>query len=161
MPSGPGYWLVPSDGTLHTVVTHNDWLLDPANQAKVGLTQKQARVLKSLDPVTEIDEIRMVGVLAGLIRIRDRHRNLTMQFYAPPSGVRAVLRAIADALPKLFHGADHYLLLHNLQDDSHASVWTTEFVEKLDRGEPVLLAREPIPANEELRQRMISLLGSG
>jgi len=131
---------------------------NPINQATVGLTPQQSRVIESLDPVREIDEIRMVGVRAGLIRIRDRHQNLTIQFSAPPSRGQSVLRAIADALPRLFTGVEHYLLLHNLHDDGHAAVWTQEFCRKVDNDEPVLTAREPIPENEELRQRMDLLL---
>lgn len=105
----------------------------------------------------EIDEIRMIGVRAGLIRIRDRSRNLTIQFDAPPSRVQAVLRAIAESLPKLFSGVEHFILLNNLHDDAHAAVWTTEFARKLNDGESVLTPR-PIPENNALRQRMNQML---
>jgi len=161
MKSGPGYWLAPDTGSVYQVeTTHDAWLLASANQQIVGLTSNEIRVLNSLDPVREIDEIRMVGVRAGLIRIRDRHRNLTFQFDAPPSRVQAVLRAIAESLPKLFNGMEHFMLLHNLRDDAHAAVWTTEFLRNLNGGEPVLTARKkPIPENDTLRQRMDLLLG--
>ena len=53
MSTGPGFWLDPSNGVLHRVVTHNDWLLVAENQVNVGLTPKQVRVLESLDPVKE------------------------------------------------------------------------------------------------------------
>jgi hypothetical protein len=82
-----------------------------------------------------------------------------MQFDAPPSRVQSALRAIAKALPNLFSGAEHFLLLHNFHDDAHADVWTTEFLRKLDSGEPVLTpTAKPIPQNDRLRQRMDLLL---
>jgi hypothetical protein len=163
MHSGPGYWLAPDTGSVYQVeTTHDSWLLASANQQTVGLTPSESRVLNSLDPQRDFDEIRMVGVWAGLIRIRDRHRNLTFQFDAPPSRVQAVLRAIAESLPKLFNGVEHFMLLHNLHDDAHAAIWTTEFLRKLDSGEPVLTARKkPIPENDTLRQRMDRLLKTG
>jgi len=81
MSSGPGFWLNLKDGALHRVTTHNDWLLDPQNQKKVGLTTKQVEVLVTLDPVKQIDEIRMVGVMHGLVRFRDYYRHVSVQFY--------------------------------------------------------------------------------
>ena len=160
MQTGPGYWLIPDTGELSRVeTTHDAWLLVSANQRIIGLTPSKIRVLDGLDPQRDLDEIRMVGVRPGLIRIRDRQRNLTFQFDAPPGRVQSVLRAIADALPSLFTGAEHFMLLHNLHDDAHAEVWTTEFVRKLNNGEPVLTPRpEPIPENEELRHKMDRLL---
>ena len=71
MPSGIGFWLDPRSGALHRVTTHNDWMIDTNNQKKIGLGPTEVGVLDNLDPVKEIDEIRMVGVMWGLIRIRD------------------------------------------------------------------------------------------
>lgn len=159
MTDGPGYWLDPRTDTVFRVeTTHDAWLLDPANRAKVGLTPKQGRVIDSLDPRSQIDEIRMVAVLAGLIRVRDRHRHLTIQFSASPSRLESALHAIEKALPRLFTGVEHYLLIHNLFDDAHAAIWTPEFARRLASGEAVLSARKRIAANDELRQRMDSLL---
>ena len=160
MLQGKGYWLDSRSGEVYEVdPTHNDWMLVPDNQKTVGLPLHHVEVLRSLDPVCEIDEIRMIGLRAGFIRIRDRHRNLTMQFDAPPSRVQSVLRAIAKALPKLFSGAEHYMLMHNMHDDAHAEVWTTEFLRKLNDGESVLTPRpKPIPENDILRQRMDRLM---
>ena len=89
---------------------------------KVGFTTEQKSVLELLDPVKEIDEIRMVGCRKGLIRIRHRRNNITFQFDAPPNRLEPTMHAIADALPKLFDGPEHYLLMHNLHDDAHAEL---------------------------------------
>ena len=116
MPSGPGFWLDPRSGVLHRVTTHNDWLLDERNQAVVNLTPTQVCVLLSLDPAIELDEIRMIGVMAGLIRFRDYGNRLSVQFHASPSEVNAVLRAVVKAIPGVTNDRFPFLvsLLHAL-----------------------------------------------
>ena len=90
MQSGPGYWLVPKTGNVYQVeTTHDRWLLVSANQKTVGLTPTEIGVLSGLDPQRDLDEIRMVGLRAGVIRIRDRRRNLTFQFDASPNRLQA------------------------------------------------------------------------
>jgi len=159
MPSGPGFWLDPSNSVLHKVTTHNDWMIVTNNQKQIGLGPTEVSVLDNLDPVKEIDEIRMVGVMSGLIRIRDYGNRVSVQFHASPSEVNAVLRAVVKAIPGVTNDRFPFLTLQNLSDDTVALIHLSELVAKLNAGEPVLIPREkPIPENEELRQRMDLLM---
>lgn len=159
MQSGPGYWLDPRDGEVYEVDTHNDWILRSENQRKIGLPDRHVEVLKSLDPVREIDEIRMVGVIFGLIRVRDYHKHLSIQFFSSSEKASSTLNAIDHALPKLIPGREHYLMLHNLADDSHSMLWSGEFKKKLQAGDSILqAAKDVIEYNEALRRKMRELL---
>jgi len=160
MPTGPGFWLDPRNGALHRVTTHNDWLLDPENQKKVGLTTKQIEVLATLDPAKEIDEIRMIGVMSGLIRIRDYGNRVSVQFYAPPAESEQSLRAAVKAMPTVSSDKHPFLTIQNLHDDSTARIHLSVLVAKLRAGESVLQPVKRIEYNELLRQRMDVLLGT-
>ena len=160
MPTGPGFWLDPRNGALHRVTTHNDWLIDPQNQKKVGLTPTQIEVLATLDPVKEIDEIRMVGVMARLIRIRDYANRVSVQFYAPPAETEQSLRAAVKAMPTVSSDKHPFLTIQNLHDDSTARIHLSALVAKLQKEESVLHpSTEPILYNNALRRKMDRLLG--
>jgi hypothetical protein len=74
MPEGAGFGLDRTRGELHRVSTHNDWLLIRENQDRINLPENDRRELEAFDRVTDIDQIRLIGVRHGLVRIRD-HRN--------------------------------------------------------------------------------------
>ena len=158
MPIGPGYWLDPRSGALHHVTTHNDWLLVPENQKKAGLGPTEVGVLNSLDPVQEIDEIRMVGVMAGLIRIRDYLNRVSVQFWESGLEVGNVLQAVVATIPAVSGDRFPFLTIQNLRDDSTARIHVSDLVAKLGTGEKVLHTAERIPYNEELRRKMDRLL---
>lgn len=162
MRTGPGYWLNPRDGALFSVSTHDAWLLVPENQNKVGMPLRFREVLAALHPIREIDEIRMVGVMSGLVRVRDYHRHLSIQLFAAPDEVRVRLCEIEARLPKLLPGVEHFLQLHNLFDDGHARLWSPEFSRRLKASDPVLEpCREAMPYNEALREKMNRLMAEG
>jgi hypothetical protein len=158
MPTGPGFWLDPRTGALHRVTTHNDWLLVPENQKKAGLGPTKVGVLNSLDPVREIDEIRMVGVRAGLIRIRDYLNRVSIQFCATGPEVGEVLQAVVATMPAVSSDKFAFLTIQNLRDDSTARIHLPDLVTKLRAGDTVLHTAERVPYNEELRRKMDRLL---
>ena len=158
MPSGPGFWLDRRSGVLHEVATHNDWLLDPNNQKKVVLGPTEVGVLNSLDPVKEIDEIRVIGCQAGLIRIRDYGNRVSVQFHAPPVEVEQLLQLVVDAMPEVTRDRFPFLTIQNLCDDATAHINLPDLEAKLRAGDSVLKQREPIPYNETLRAKVDALL---
>ena len=157
MPTGKGFWLDPKTGQLHRVTTHNDWLLDARNQEKAGLSPAQVQVLNLLAPSAE-DEIRMVGVMAGLIRLRDYCRHVSVQFYCQADQANEMLSAAVAVLPQVTSDPHCEVVAQNLLDDSVARLSVAELRRKLEAGETVLESAEPIPFNEELRQRVAGLL---
>jgi len=160
MPTGPGFWLEPRSGALHRVVTHDRWMLDPKNQAKVCLTPEQVRVLESLDPVREIDEIRMIGVMSGLIRIRDYRNRVSVQFYSTSAEVGQMLQSVVEAMPNVTRDRFPFLTIQNLCDDSTIHIHLADLESMLRAGDSVLHpTAEPIPYNESLRRKMDRLLG--
>jgi hypothetical protein len=158
MPDLLGFWLDPRNGNLYEVTTHNDWLLVAHNQDLVGLGAKQRQILASFDPITEIDEIRMVGVIHGLIRIRKRRNEVSVQFYSPDSQVNNVLKMIATAIPRAILGENLQLKIHNLFDDSGAQLELYQLVQSLADKLIVLETRGLIDYNSNLRQKVIALL---
>ena len=157
-----GYWLEPTTGELFEVTTHDEWLLIPDNQQRAGLSAAARKLLPTFDRQKEIDEIRMVGVMSGLIRLREyRTRNdqrISIQFFVEEPRVAAFLKAVRDAIPSAFGEANHFLTLHNLKDDSFAKLFFDDFSNRLLHNENVLNAgnRE----NEQLRKKMKSLFSS-
>jgi hypothetical protein len=159
MPSGPGYWLDPKSDALHRVSTHNDWLLIAENQQAIGLSPLQIAVLGGFDPAREIDEIRMIGVMHGLIRIREydsrNDQRVSVQFYGEPSHVNDYLRIICDVLPRVASQSNPNLTIQNLFDDAVARLTFDKLVRKLQAGEPILASAGPIEANQALRAKVL------
>lgn len=159
MPTGRGFWFDPHTNALYEVVTHNDWLLDPEHQRRVGLPPEHVQVLASLDPVREIDEIRMVGLLAGLIRLRDYYRHVSVQFYAVPSAVPGLLSQTTAALPHVTTDRHPQLVVQNLRDDSIARLDLSQLLQELAADRPVLEpVDEPMKYNATLRDRVRNML---
>jgi len=159
MASGPGYWLDLHDGTLHRVSTHDDWLLDPENQQKVRLAEGQVEALTSFDRVTEIDQIRMVGLLAGLVRIRDYRTRVSVQFLVPTANVREVLDAVQKVLPRVTSDECPFLTIQNLYDDSVSHIYLPDLRQRLQDNEAVLEEQAAIPSNDGLRREVQERLG--
>lgn len=117
------------------------------------------------------DEIRKIGVKAGMIRIRDFHGNVTIQFQAPRSRVRNVLWSIFQGMDKTMNpGKFDQLDIHNMTGNDQARISWTEFKKKLTADEPILredaeaLVRPPvedIPGDVVLSEAVIALLGDG
>lgn len=160
---GPGFWIDPDTNKVYNVSRHETWLRDKVNQRAVGLPQNVCDAIDSLDPVTKQDEIRLLGLRAGLIRVRDYNSRLSVQFFAPRSQVRDRMWTVLEVLPQLFSGASHYLTIHNMYDDSSAEIETGEFKRKMKDDEPIL--REDterirdIPSNRELQEAVNKLIG--
>jgi len=141
MAIGPGFWLQPETGEVWRVSRHEYWPMDAANQRAAKFSPDVVQALSLLNVATDSDPIRIIGVQAGLVRVRDYDNRLSIQFHAPPERVPGVLRSIAVALPKLFTGVEHFLTLHNLRDDTAAEITTREFVQLVEAGQSVMRQR--------------------
>ena len=68
--------------------------MNSANQLQIGLPEQYVHALNQLDVEEDIDLICMIGVHAGLIRIRDYHNRVSVQFYAEQLNVVTFCREL-------------------------------------------------------------------
>lgn len=167
------FWLNWRTGDLFGVpTTHDDWLLDPTNlrRAKVAPAHQDAieRLINddSRSRSSKIDEIRMIGLRAGLVRIRDYLNRLSIQFDTRRGNqTRDCLWAIEFALPRITKAKDHYLTLHNLHNNSSARIYASEFSQRLHQNEQIMEScqdetyRLDVPYSQSLIESVNELLG--
>jgi hypothetical protein len=123
---GPGYWLNPDTGQcVRVATTHDEWVRNEANAEGIGLSQAAHQKIMQYPP-TAIDEIRMVAVQAGLVRIREHERYTSVQFAAQPDRVTPILRAVVVALTELEVHPDTVLKIDNLLLHDSASLTLAE-----------------------------------
>lgn len=99
MPQGKGYWYNPKTNATVIVDRHEKSLKKDEDQKKLGLPNSVKEALNNL-PLgeTDIDVIRMMGVRAGLVRVRDWLNFLSIQFYAEGNKAKDVLFSIAELI---------------------------------------------------------------
>ena len=130
-----GYWLKP-DGECVEITTHNDWVRNQRNAENLGLPpEAYAEIMQY--PATAIDEIRLVGVRHGLVRIREHKRHISVQFMAEANRVEMVLRAVVKALNGVEIHPDSRLVVDNLLPQERVVISLRELEIALKNGEAV------------------------
>ena len=110
--------------------THDAWVRDDWHNAEaLGIPGDIFQKISSLEP-TSIDEIRLLALKTGLVRIREyksrRNQDVHIQFWAAAARVGAVLEAVAEALAELGIHGDTRLVIDNLHlGDSRVVTLTT------------------------------------
>ncbi len=139
---GIGLWFNPRNGKSTSVGHHDDWLRIPRNAAQLGLDPE---VAERLSKILDNDEIRIAGVDAGLVRIRDYESYISVQFSAPRERVSSILAEVIPLLKQ--HRVDMYAPIHlanfALRDSAVVPGGLIELMRKLDRGETVLRETGP------------------
>ena len=110
---GAGHWLNPTTGQCVQVTTHNDWIRDETNADSIGLAEDLYRQIMLL-PDTAIDQIRILALRGGLVRIRQQKHYTSVQFWATGDQVEAILQAVLRALEELKIHPDERLEIDNL-----------------------------------------------
>jgi hypothetical protein len=118
---GAGYYLNPTTGQCATVTTHNDWIRDEKNATSIGLPDEFYHQIM-LFSHTAIDEIRILALQGGLIRIRQHKRYTSVQFWVTSNQLEATLQAVVRALEKLKIHPDELLQIDNLCLGESASI---------------------------------------
>ena len=129
-----GHWLNPKTGLCLQVTTHNDWIRIQVNAESIGLSDELYHQIMLL-PVMAIDEIRIVALQGGLVRIRQQHRFTAVQFWATPDQVVGILEAVVQALQKLQLYADERLIIDNLLPQTTMVVSLRELVGRCGNGQ--------------------------
>ena len=115
---GRGFWLNPSNGRYVEVTRHELTISDAEKMQTLGVAECVLERALGISPFSRQgeDELRMLGVDAGLVRIRDQNTYLAVQFRAPEAAEPAILAQVADVFEqtslwrpavKVQDGAEH------------------------------------------------------
>ena len=110
---GAGHWLNPTTGQCEQVTTHDEWIRDEKNAVSIGLPDFIYRQIRLL-PGSAIDEIRILALRGGLVRIRQHKRYTSVQFWAEADRVETILYSVVRALEALEVHPDERLEVDNL-----------------------------------------------
>lgn len=120
---GRGYWLNPISGAYFRVGNHAPWISDAANAQSAGLPERFIAAIRQFDPIRNDDEVRLLGVMGGLVRIREhigRTPYTSVQFYCDRPDLPFVLCAVTTMLRETSHDRFADVHLHNLLSDCQA-----------------------------------------
>ncbi len=137
MTMGKGIWILPTTGEICFVTRHERWLMNPTNQQQAALSSNYISILNQLDVDKEIDLIRMIGVRAGLIRIRDYYNHISVQFYSEEETVDSILKNVVEAIPKITQDKFPYLEIHNLANDKKTCLHFPDLQSTLKQNQPL------------------------
>jgi hypothetical protein len=144
---GAGYWLNPGTSQcVRVATTHDEWVRDRGNAESIGLPQAAYDAIMR-HPATAIDEIRLVALNWGLVRIREHPRYTSIQFAAQPYNVKAILQVVVTALAEVKLHPDTMLVIDNLLLHDSARIALGELREKLAKDEPVLPKQDDVIPN--------------
>ncbi|HBJ33579.1 MAG TPA: hypothetical protein DDZ51_02225 [Planctomycetaceae bacterium] len=129
---GDGYWLDPKTDQFWKVTTHDAWILNPDNARVVGISSSEHQRLMMLNPVRDVDEIRLAGIRAGLVRIRSYHDRISVQFAVSRPLVSEVLRSIFALLDNVESYKDTPIDIDNLETGDSERVSLRHLGTRLD-----------------------------
>ncbi len=133
-----GYWLNPATGhCVRVATTHDEWVRDRGNAERIGLPETAYAAIMQ-HPPTAIDEIRLVALNWGLVRIRKHPRYTSVQFAAHAYRVPLILRAVLLALKAAQVHPDTTLKIDNLLLNDSATIGLGEMEDHLNKDQPVL-----------------------
>ena len=129
-----GFSLEPDTGEcVRVATTHDEWVRDPKNADDLGLPPEvYAAIMRH--PPTAVDEIRILAVKCGLVRVREHPRYTSVQFWVEPNRVDAVLRAVVKALDDAAIHPDTRLIIDNLLVQEARAMTIRELETALENG---------------------------
>lgn len=136
---GEGYWIRAKDGKTQQVTRHEKWLKNDQNLETFDLLDYKPLLdeYSAFNPQHQ-DEIRLIGMKAGLVRVRDNAGTISVQFDLPRNAVTAALYNVAEAL-RAVNMWGNQVALHNLRYDDRATVPWKEFLDNTVKGERMLI----------------------
>jgi len=134
---GAGYWLNPATNIYKQVTTHDDWIKNHANASEIGLPDDAWEQINRL-PYSAVDEIRILAVEGGLVRIRDHRAYISVQFHVDQGRVRDVLWSVLTALEEL--GADRFkpIKIDNFKTHDGVTLDWTALKSRLENNEVIV-----------------------
>lgn len=134
---GAGYWLNPDTGKcVQVATTHDEWVRDNDNASSMGVPQWVYDEIVRYPP-TAVDEIRLLALHCGLVRMREHPRYLSIQFAAERSRLSHIISAIALTLRDLPIHADTNIQMDNLLLGESLSITVAELQSRTEAQQPV------------------------
>ena len=135
-----GYWLKPDTGEcVRVATTHDEWVRDRKNADRLGLPPEVYAEIMHYPP-TSIDEIRILAVKCGLVRIREHRRHVSVQFMAEPRRRGPILQAAAKALHGVGIHPDTELVIDDLSTNERTAMTLRDLEAALENGRRCLRA---------------------
>lgn len=137
-----GYWLNTQSGKCVQVeTTHDDWVRDKKHAEDLGLSGKVYDEIMRYSP-TAIDEIRLLALQGGLVRIREHPRYVSVQLMSEPQQVASILKAVVVALTTLKMHPDTTLKIDNFLLSDSVIIGMGELETRLANNLPPLKTEE-------------------
>jgi len=122
-----GYWLNAKNGKYKKVFEHADFLKDPKNAKKVGLSPRFVKQIKDMDWQKDRPEILILAMNEGLVRIRGHGSLIAFEF---TYDTRKTLHAVEDFLDKVFlAGPMSTLRFNNLRTHESIDISYNDFID--------------------------------
>jgi hypothetical protein len=153
---GAGYWLEPDTGKCMQVeTTHDEWIRVWENARSMGVPRWIHDKIMRFPPEA-VDQIRLLALYSGLVRMREHPRYLSIQFAAGHDSVARVLKAIVAALAALGIHPDTRIEMDDLLLGESTAMTVAELRNRIEAGKPVFLGGsggKPHPFLTEIRER--------
>lgn len=108
MAQGRGYWYNPINNVAVEVSRHEIEIMQKSAQMKLDLRQNVKEEINKLSPQSDEMEIKTLAVRAGLVRIRDWQKFLSIQLYASGNRLKDYLFGIVNLIDGFKNKTDEY-----------------------------------------------------
>jgi len=149
---GAGYWLNYKDGHLVQVDSHDMWISNRENAHSIGINEW---IYDKITNSSDIDEIRLLALYNGLVRIREYPRYTSIQFVCDLHRNQHVLKAISETLSDLKIHPDTIICMENFSTGQSLETSVGTFQDELTSDKfdfPVMYNMHPFLANLEEEQ---------
>ena len=94
--TGPGYWLNPANQKWIAVTRHELTMRDASAMAELGVALDVINAAQQIAPYGHdaVEELRILGIRSGLIRVRDQGLYISVQCDAPLDAKTELLRFV-------------------------------------------------------------------
>ena len=157
---GEGYWIRAKDGKIDQVSRHEQWLKDDKNLQSFDLLDYKPLLdeYQASNPQHQ-DEIRLIGMKAGLVRVRDNAGTISIQFDLPRNAVTAALYNVGQVLRSVRLWGNE-VVLHNLRYDDRVVVPWKDFLKNTLSGERMLINEDDSFQDVPYDQKLIDAVES-
>lgn len=116
MTTASAWWFNPHRNECFLVIgTHDDWLKCKPNAEMLGVSPRMQEFIASTN---DIDEIRLAALMEGMVRIRDYHHRVSVQFMAE-QGTRELLSKLYRCLNDKLRKTSWMVLQNVLNQETH------------------------------------------